>query len=535
MNRRLIPAAAALMLAAASLPAQPLIARDQILETGNEHLMLRWYATASNIYSGIPNATCPISTVGWKNGICYDWGGYDTRDSFWTNVVVNGGHAGDTNSAAIIVTNYGNDCSGFVSHALRSGRKTTSSFPGVCTQITYADIGPGDLMNVASSHVRVFEKYTGTNLIQEVECTTGGSGMAGMKRRILATDTNYVPLRYNKTVAWPSLTQAVATGASTARVEFLGQSATGFRVFRSTDASNWTQMAGEATLGPQAQTVNATALAQGTVHYFRAHAVNGGVQTAASPVLATRLQAGARKALIVNGYDRWHTKSESGGNAHALVVRTAQALAAAGYAFDSVDNLRVLDNTIALGGYDCVWWLLGDESTTDEAFGYQEQLRLQQYLTAGGRLFVSGSEILWDLVSKKGPINDEAFALNYLKCGYAADGTNGNGYGFSGLPGTICAGMTGAFDNGTGGTFDVRFPDLLTPQSGARSVMSYTTGGTAAVAYTGTFGGGTATGSVFVLGFPLESVTTPAARNAIVNAVSAEFFPVSGVEDWTRY
>jgi hypothetical protein len=35
----------------------------------------------------------------------------------------------------------------------------------VCTQITYADIGPGDLMNVASSHVRVFEKYTGTNLI----------------------------------------------------------------------------------------------------------------------------------------------------------------------------------------------------------------------------------------------------------------------------------------------------------------------------------------------------------------------------------
>ena len=511
------------------------IARDQILETANEHLMLSWYCSPSNIYTGIPNAQCPFTTTGWKNGIPYDWGGYDTRDSFWTNVVVNGGYAGDTNSAAVISTNYGNDCSGFVSRALRSGRYATSGFPAVCTEITYPVIGPGDLMNYASSHVRLFEKYTGTNLTQQVECTTGGSGTAGMKRRVLATDSNYKPLRYNNTATWPSLTKVLGGATGAASVEFLGQSTSGFRVYRSSDAVNWALVAGEGALGVQAQTVTATGLAQADTHYFRATAVNAGVETAASPVLALRQQTGARKALIVNGYDRWHTKTESGGLPHSFMTRTAQALAAAGYAFDSVDNLRVLDNTVALSNYSSVWWILGDESTTDETFSYQEQLRLQDYLAAGGHLFVSGAEIVWDLVNKKGPINDQAFALNYLKCGYGGDGSAGNGYSFSGVSGEVCAGVSGNFDNGTGGTFAVSYPDVLVPQTGARSVMRYGTGGVAAVAYDGVFGTGTTPGSVFVMGFPLETVTSSAARTAIVNAATTQFFGVSAVEEWAKY
>ncbi len=520
---------------AAGVMGQSPIARDQILETSNEHLMLRWYCSPSSIYTGITNASCPFTTTGWKNGIPYDWGGYDSRDSYWTNVVVNGGYAGDTNSGDIISNNYGNDCSGFVSRTLRSGRYTTSSFPGICTEITYPVIGPGDLMNNASSHVRLFEKYTGTNLTQEVECTTGGSGTAGMKRRIISTDSNYKPLRYNNTAAWPSLTKVLGGAMGSASVEFLGQSTSGFRVYHSTDAVNWSLVAGEGTLGVQAQTASANGLTQGDTHYFKSTAVNGGVETAASTVLALRQQTGARKALIVNAYDRWHTKTESGGVPHTFVTRTAQALAAAGYAFDSVDNLRVLDQTVSLANYSSVWWILGDESTTDEAFSYQEQLRLQDYLQGGGHLFVSGSEIFWDLINKKGPINDEAFALNYLKCGYVSDGSAGNGYSFSGITGEVCAGVSGNFDNGSSGTFDVTYPDVLVPQPGARSVMRYGTGGVAAVTYDGVFGSGTTPGSVFVMSFPLETITSSAARTAIVNAVTTQFFGVSAVEKWAQY
>ncbi len=537
MNLRTLAAAAALLIPATSaIPATIVMARDQVLELANEGFRLRWYCDTRNLYTGIANATCPYTTVGWKDGIPYRWGGDNTRDSFWLNVVVNGGYAGDTNSAAIVSGTYGDDCSGYVSNCWRSSRYTTSGFPGtgVTTLVTYADIAPGDIMNNAGSHVRLFEKYTGTNTTQLFECTTGVSP-GRVTRRSLATDSNYEPRRMATIVAWPSLVRAVATGASTAVIDFLGHAGAGFRVYRSTDLANWTLVANETTLGVQAQSATVTGLADGTTYYFRVHGVTSGVESAASCVFPLRIKTGARKAVIVNGYDRWTRNTGSGGLPHGLLPRTAQALLAADYAFDTVDNLRIVDQTTALSTYGSAWWVLGDESTADETFGYQEQLRIQDYLASGGNLFVSGAEIVWDLVNKKNTINDEPFALNYLKCGFAGDGAAGNGYGFAGVAGTACAGMSGAFDSGSGGTFNVQYPDILVPQAGAQAVMTYTAGGTAGVCYRGTFGTGTATGSVIVLGFPLETVTTPAARNAVVNAATATFFAASGVADWPGF
>jgi hypothetical protein len=40
---------------------------------------------------------------------------------------------------------------------------------------------------------------------------------------------------------------------------------------------------------------------------------------------------------------------------------------------------------------------------------------------------------------------------------------------------------------------------------------------------------------VFVCGFPLESVTTPAGRSNVVNAATSAFFAGAGVEAWDRY
>ena len=512
------------------------MARDQVLEIAREHLQLHWYCDTFNIYSGVTDATCPYSTVGWKDGIPYKWGGYDSRDTYYTSVVVNHGWAGDTNSAAIVATTYGDDCSGFVSRALRSGRYTTSGFPSVSTQITYPTIGPGDIMNKASSHVRMFEYYTGTNLTMEIECTTGVSP-GRVVRRVLATDaTNYLPRRYNYMVQWPSLVRAAATGASTAALDFFGQASTGFRVYQSTDLLAWTRIADETTLGPKAVGATATSLAANTTYYFRVTALNATTESSPSNVLALRIAPGASKALIVNGYDRWTRKTQSAGLAHAFVARYADPLATSGYAFDSCDNLRIVDDTVSLATYPSVWWLLGDESTSDETFGYQEQLRVQSYLQQGGHLFVSGAEVLFDLVSSNpSPINDVAFANNYLHSGYGGDGSSGNGYTFSGKSGTAFAGVSGGFDNGTGGTYQVATPDILSPLGGAQTVMSYGTGTAAAIAYRGTFGGGSAVGSVVVAGFPLETVATPAARNALVLATSNSLFAGAAVEDWSVY
>lgn len=510
------------------------MARDQILEIAYEGYYLKWYCDTYNIYSAVANATCPYTAPGWQQGIAYKWGGTDTRDSFWKNVVTNRGWAGDVNSAAIVSGTYGDDCSGYASNCLRSGRYTTSTFPTICTQVTYPVIAPGDLMNNAGSHVRIFEKYTGTNLTLLLECTTGVSP-GRITRRVLATDSNYVPLRYNYVVSWPSLTRVVASSSNTATVEFLGAGTTGFRVYTSTDLTNWTLAVGEATLGPQSQQATLSGLAQNTTYYVRVTAVNGAAESSPSAVFALRISPAARKILIVNGYDRWTRKTESGGNAHSFVTRVAKPLAQLGFAFDSVDNVRVLDRTVNLGTYAAVWWILGDESSTDDSVSYQEQLALQEYLEGGGRLFISGSEILYDLISKANTINDTAFALSYLKCGYASDGSGGNGYTFTGLAGTALQGAAGSFDNGSSGTFNVYYPDVLVPQSGAVPIMQYGTGGVAGIHYVGTVGSGTVPAKVCVLGFPFETITSEAVRQDLALRVSNLFFAPSEIGNWQQY
>jgi hypothetical protein len=510
------------------------MARDQIMEIAYEGYFLQWYCDTYNIYSGVPNATCPYTAPGWQQGIAYKWGGADTRDSFWQNVVTNHGRAGDTNSAAVVSGTYGDDCSGYASNCLRSGRYSTSNFADVCTQVTYPLIAPGDLMNNAGSHVRIFERYTGTNQILLLECTTGVSP-GRVTHRVLALNSSYLPLRYNYVVAWPSLVRVVADSANSATVEFLGAASTGFRVYTSTDAVNWTRAADEQTLGPQAQQCALTGLAGNTTYYVKVTAVNGTTETSPSPVLAVRIAPGAKKFLLVNGYDRWTRKTESGGQAHTFLVRDAKPLASLGFAFDSADNLRVLDRSVALAGYDAVWWLLGDESSADDSFSYQEQLALQDYLAAGGKLFASGSEILYDLIYKTNTINDTPFALNYLKCGYSSDGSAGNGYSFTGAAGTVFQGVSGSFDSGSGGTFNVAYPDVLVPQSGAVAVASYGTGGTTGVAYKGTLGGGSAPATVCVLGFPFESITSESVRQTLALRVADLFFAPAGVGNWINY
>ncbi|MCX7017764.1 MAG: fibronectin type III domain-containing protein [Candidatus Sumerlaeota bacterium] len=511
------------------------MARDQIMEIANEHLRLRWHCDTYNIYTGVTNATCPYKIPGWQDGISYKWGGYDTRDSFYEAVVVNHGYAGDTNSAAIVSGTYGADCSGFASRAWRSGRYTTSSFGSTGTPTTYALIAPGDLMNKASSHVRIFEKFTSANSTMVIECTTGVSP-GRVVRRVLSTDSNYAPLHYNMLVDWPSITRAAAASSTAATIDFLGNAATGFRICQSADSNTWTRVADETTLKPQTLTATIIGLTPGTTYYFRVAGVNGSAETQPSCVFPLRTPAaGLRKALIVNGYDRWTRKTEPGGRAHTFLTRTAQALAACNYAFDTIDNLRVIDQSTSLADYPAVWWTLGDESTADESFSCQEQLRVQDYLSRGGNLFVSGSEIAWDLVNKANMINDAAFAANYLKIGYASDGSGGNGYSYSGIAGTPFEGMSGAFDNGANGTFNVATPDVYTVQPGAQAILRYGTGQTAAVSCKGLFGQGTTPGSVVVLGFPFETITTPAARQALVNAATAAFNNMTNVEFWRGY
>jgi hypothetical protein len=173
---------------------------------------------------------------------------------------------------------------------------------------------------------------------------------------------------------------------------------------------------------------------------------------------------------------------------------------------------------VALTNYPAVLWALGEESTVDETFSNAEQNRVTAFLNGGGRLFLSGSEIAWDLGRASGPTAaDRSFLQNQLHVSLNGDTNDDAGtYSFAPVPGSIFnGGPAGRFDNGAAGIYDVRFPDVLTPSGpNGHAALDYTGGvvGAAAIQHADPV-----TGSRLVyFGFPFETITNAALREALM-------------------
>ena len=100
---------------------------------------------------------------------------------------------------------------------------------------------------------------------------------------------------------------------------------------------------------------------------------------------------------------------------------------------------------VNLTDYDTVIWILGNESTANDTFNATEQTKVTQFITAGGNLFLSGSEIGWDLDQQN---NGRTFYENTLKGNYVSD--DAGTYTATADAGGIFAGMSSfVFSNGT--------------------------------------------------------------------------------------
>lgn len=108
----------------------------------------------------------------------------------------------------------------------------------------------------------------------------------------------------------------------------------------------------------------------------------------------------------------------------------------------------------------------------------------------------------------------------------APNGAIGTYYNVQAVGDTIFSDLNSfAFDNGTHGTYNVRYPDVYTPLNDARMFLKYTgcNTGAAGIVFEGMFPGGSSEGKLMVLGFPFETVYPEEARNAIMR----EFFQFS--------
>ena len=321
-----------------------------------------------------------------------------------------------------------------------------------------------------------------------------------------------------------------------------GGAATGFRIYASTNGYGFD--GGTLVAGGGANTVTLSGYDPSLTYYFKVVAVNAGGESKGSEVMAVVPNAGVQRVLIVNGYDRLdrlqnfrypyaYTSNPNDGltdrpwarysNSYDYAVQMATAIHASApdAAISTTSNEAVISGAINLNNYDAVMWILGEESTSTDTFNATEQTKTAAYMAQGGKLFVSGSEIGFDLEAQGG---GASFYSDTLKADYLAD--DAGSYNVNAAGGSIFTGLSFSFSSGnvfsslTSQTYNVDTPDRINPLGGAIAALTYSTGiGAAGIQHTDA-----GTGAQLVMfAFPFETITTAANRAAVMERIVQYF------------
>ncbi len=297
-----------------------------------------------------------------------------------------------------------------------------------------------------------------------------------------------------------------------------GDPATGYRVYVSGDGIGWSD--GEPVAGTEYLLAG---LASGQLVFVRVSATNAGGESFPTETLGARAGDSAG-VLVVNGFDRLNrfalvsdTDSVEGLNMRMLLDQmnrydyVVQHGGSIDYAFDSAANEAVADGLVPLDRYQVVDWILGEEATMDATLDGAERAALAAYLDGGGALFISGSELGWDLDDQG---RDPGFYRAYLRAGF--DGDDAGTYEVAPVAGSIFAGLANFRFDATG-EYDADYADRLVPFNGGVAALTYAggDGGTAAVQYAD------GCGRLVNFGFPFETI--PSGARASVMARVMDF------------
>jgi hypothetical protein len=346
-------------------------------------------------------------------------------------------------------------------------------------------------------------------------------------------DTVYVPVRVTRkdqlAPAPPTLLGLAKAPTVTARwLANVEADLRGYRLYNSTDNLNYAVAYGESQLNKSATFID---LGNFTGEkYFRLTAVDTVAPPNESPnsdVYGLAATARLERILIVDGFDRFSSPGSWPRSWHDFAFHHGRAIAANGFSFETCANEAIISGAVNLPDYQAVFWLLGDESTLDETFNSVEQARVRAYLQNGGNLFVSGSEVAWDLDTQaRGSSSDEAFLHDYLKADYVSD--DANNLSASGVVGSILAGLN--FNYGTT-PYPEDFPDAINAFGGSTICLRYGNGLNAGIQFAGTFAGGSRAGKLVYLGFAFETISGAAARQEVMRRVLEFFFGTTAVAD----
>ncbi len=233
------------------------------------------------------------------------------------------------------------------------------------------------------------------------------------------------------------------------------------------------------------------------------------------------------KALIVDGFNRYGGSGSWSLPTHSFNTTYFGALTIlGGTVVSSASNEAIENSIIDLNDYRYVLWFIGDESTDDNTFTSKEQTAIIDYLENGGYVFISGSEIGWDLERTHGNSEptDTLFYSHYLKAKHIYDG-NSTMNKAVGVEGTLFEGASILF----GQAYEEDFPDDIDPINDAETVLNYnvmrnaTEFRKAGIAFTGYFGESSEIGRMVYCGFAAESTGSFGSMLSLITKVIGYF------------
>ena len=523
----------------------PQVIAHDALTVAQNYVELAWTCLPENITNGVvyddqgyPVRTPDWVTVGEDQHVPYKWGGFEDIEMFLNGLDILK-YAGDNYTSKCCGSDaaVGVDCSGFVSRCWNLPKHySTSMMDDALTKpyMNWSDLQPADAVHKVG-HVRLMVKQNGNGSLTVAEAS-GKDWKVSYRTYYYGDLSAYTPRYYvNREGAPGNIPQPrmdrVTFNTTQAEINWDVGGLDNIRtlqMFKSTDGTSWSAPISI----PKDSLHFSETLNEGQAVYYRLASISqsDGKQGPYSDAYGVYRNDNKVKVLIVDGFDR--TTATNGAWPtiyHTFAVTLGQALVHSEIPFETVDNKAVIEHRVYLGDYPAVFWILGDESTHDGTFNKDEQDLVREYLQNGGMLFVSGSEIGWDL-SHLGTRYDYDFYSNFLKAEYVND--DAATYLAHGNDGTPFAGLTLHFDDGTHGTYNVKYPDVIKPLNGSLSGFTYDNGGSAGVYFSGTFSGGSKQGKLVYMAFPFETIYTESERNALMAKI-VDFFDLNHLSGLT--
>jgi MYXO-CTERM domain-containing protein len=272
-------------------------------------------------------------------------------------------------------------------------------------------------------------------------------------------------------------------------------------------------------------------LPRGSLRFVRVAAVNDGGESLPTEVVGARTAtSGSAPILVVGGFDRLD-KYQMIRDAAPLVgtvdrmnidrmnngtyaARHGKALADGGFAFDGATDEAVAERDVDLAAYKAIDWFAGQQANA-AALPATTRTELERFRAAGGKLMISGSELVWAL-DTRGTADDQMFVREALHVSLLAD--DAETYDVTALPGPFGDLAPISFRDTASGGYDATMPDVLVPGAGAVAVLAYGAGD----------GGASAAAAIawddgIVIGFPIELVQGDKARSDLLAAALAYF------------